>query len=301
MKATTKATGVGLLVGLGAIALLAPTLASGSARTTVGSGAPAALVALPFIAHLSPANEVPPAADPDAEGAAAVTIDRVTGEVCIDLRATNIAPATAAHIHRGVAGVNGPVVVPGGGASFAALPSPTSANCVIVAAALALEIATTPAGFYVNVHNAEFPGGVIRGQLAPGGTTTGGTQLLNEPLRAYDSRVAPATILPNNTTRVVSLANGLDGANVNRVAVPPGATGALVRVTVTDTVGSGFLKVYSNALAGAPASSNVNWHETGVINGADTTVAVDSLSRIKITSGGGGSTHVVVDVVGYVF
>ncbi len=41
-----------------------------------------------------------------------------------------------------------------------------SEGCVKVDRALALEILKRPADYYVNVHNAEFPGGAVRGQLA---------------------------------------------------------------------------------------------------------------------------------------
>jgi hypothetical protein len=111
-------------------------------------------------AILSGDNEVPPA-DDDGFGAAGVLINTRTGRICFAIFVKNIEPAIASHIHRGAAGVNGPVVVP-----FE--PPPTngfSAGCTMVAPTLAAEIAGNPAGFYVNVHNAEFPGGAVRGQL----------------------------------------------------------------------------------------------------------------------------------------
>lgn len=284
----TVLAGVGL--GLAALALLTPTLASGNARTTIGNGRTAAAVARPFIAQLTGATEVPGPGDPDGDGAAAVTIDPADGQICVDLRASNIGTATAAHIHPGVAGTANPPAV------TLTVPNPTSETCVIDLVNAPLIIAN-PSAFYVNVHTAAFPNGAIRGQLVSSTSTSGATRLLAEPLRVYDSRVAPAVILTNLETRIISLARVPSGP----VAVPPGATGALVRVTVTNTTGAGFLTVYSNALATAPATSNVNWYEAGAIAGADLTVAVDSEARIKITVGGGSSTHVVVDVVGYIY
>jgi hypothetical protein len=190
--------------------------------------------------------------------------------------------------------VNGPIVV-----DFVA-PNPTSQACTTVALALAAEIKANPAGFYVNVHTGDFPGGAVRGQLGASGTTAGSTRVLDVPLRAYDSRETTEGFLPPLTTRVVSLAFGLDPQGVSRIAVPPGATSALIRITVTDTVLASFLKVYSNALTTPPRTSSVNWYETGATEGADTTVAVDSLARVKVTSGG-QQTQFVIDVVGYVF
>ena len=65
-----------------------------------------------------------------------------------------------AHIHVGAAGQPGPVVVN--------LDPPTrgfSANCTTVDPALAGAIAATPGNYYVNVHNADFQAGAVRGQL----------------------------------------------------------------------------------------------------------------------------------------
>jgi hypothetical protein len=113
----------------------------------------------PLRAFLSGANEVPPT-DPDGSGRASVRLEIESGQVCYELSVANIGPATLAHIHRGAAGVNGPVVVP-----FTAPTEGSSSGCVNASANILNEIAANPANFYVNVHNAEFPGGVVRGQL----------------------------------------------------------------------------------------------------------------------------------------
>jgi CHRD domain len=108
---------------------------------------------------LTGANEVPGPGDPDGVGAAGVVIDR-QGRICYFVAVKRIAPATMAHIHVGAPDVAGPVVV--------GLRPPTngfSAACVGVDQTLANAIADNPAGYYVNVHNAEFPAGAIRGQL----------------------------------------------------------------------------------------------------------------------------------------
>lgn len=285
---------IAAVLGVGVIGALAPTLVSGSARTTVGSGAAAVAAAKPYLADLSGANEVPPA-DPDGRGTAAVTIDVATGEICVDMRVSNITTAVAAHIHRGAAGVNGPVVVP------LTAPNTTSAQCVTASPVpLAAEIAANPGGFYVNVHTADYPNGAIRGQLSASSVVTGTTQILSQPLRAYDSRTTAEGILPPNTTRVVGLDHGKAGDGTSQIAVPPGATAAMIRVTVTQTGAAGYLKVYSNALSTEPATSNVNWSGPNSDTGADMTVAIDAEARIKVTSGG-QQTHFVIDVVGYLF
>ena len=113
-----------------------------------------------FVAQLSGANEVP-AGDPDGFGFARLTVDDVTNEICYQVNVAQIAPATAAHIHRGAAGVAGPVVVP--------LKAPWgdgfAKGCVEEDAGIIAEILADPSGFYVNIHTADYPGGAVRGQL----------------------------------------------------------------------------------------------------------------------------------------
>lgn len=298
MKNNTKAAALGAGLGMVAFALLTPSLASGNARTTIGTGKAAAAVAKPFVAMLlGGAEEVPNPGDPDGTGAAAVTIDPATNEVCWDIRVANIATATAAHIHRGARGASGPVVV-----DFASsLPNPTAAGCIMATPGIAAEIVGNPAGFYVNVHTADFPGGAVRGQLAAASTVSGQTQLLTESVRAYDSRTVASPMKINaGETRTISLATGLNGAGATVLAVPPGAVAAIIRITVDQPVGGGFLKVYSAALATPPTTASVNWAETGAIEGADTTVAVDALGQVKVTAGV-NSTHFIIDVFGYIY
>ena len=110
----------------------------------------------PRVTTLSGAEEVPPA-DPDGSGFASITLNVGQATVCWTVSFENIAAPSAAHIHRGAAGVNGPVVVP---------LSPIASGCSSPNPALIQEIIDFPERFYVNVHNADFPGGAIRGQLS---------------------------------------------------------------------------------------------------------------------------------------
>lgn len=112
-------------------------------------------------ARLTGAAEVPGPGDTDGGGRAVVRFDpAMPTRLCYELTVSNIAAASAAHIHRGAAAVAGPVVV-----MFEAPADGSSSGCVDVAAPVATEIMTAPGGFYVNVHNAEFPNGAVRGQL----------------------------------------------------------------------------------------------------------------------------------------
>jgi hypothetical protein len=140
----------------------------------VGTAA-AVAIALPFLpseattpspttqlaAQLAGANEVPPA-DPNGVGDAFV-FGRSNNPpaLCYVVIVDRIRPATMAHIHRGAAGVVGPVVVP-----FRAPTDGDSAGCVEMREALVARILANPQNFYVNVHNRPFPGGAVRGQLA---------------------------------------------------------------------------------------------------------------------------------------
>lgn len=114
----------------------------------------------PRVTSLSGAEEVP-AADPDGTGFAAITLNVGQRTVCWELSVTDIAPATAAHIHSAPAGVNGPVVVP-----LSPPSSGSSAGCANADPTLIQSIIDDPELYYVNVHNADFPGGAVRGQLS---------------------------------------------------------------------------------------------------------------------------------------
>ncbi|MGH9134074.1 MAG: CHRD domain-containing protein [Ilumatobacteraceae bacterium] len=137
-------------------------LAIGVATIGVGDAAPVAadhgFRATATI--MTGANEVPNAGDPDGVGVAGVVINVNRGRICYFLAVDKIAPATMAHIHAGEAGVAGGVVV-----TLKAPSKGFSAECIAVDRELAGEIAHNPSGFYVNVHNADFPAGAVRGQL----------------------------------------------------------------------------------------------------------------------------------------
>ena len=110
---------------------------------------------------LTGAQEVPVPGDPDGRGFATVTVNPGQGLVCYELSVSGIEAATAAHIHEAPVNVAGPVVVD--------LQPPTdgsSSGCVEVDRAEAKDILKNPADYYVNVHNVEFPGGALRGQLS---------------------------------------------------------------------------------------------------------------------------------------
>ena len=81
--------------------------------------------------------------------------------MCYDLTVANIQMATAAHIHESAVGKEGPVKV-----VLDAPKTGSAKGCRTVDSALMKAIMQNPAYYYVNIHNAAFPKGAIRGQLS---------------------------------------------------------------------------------------------------------------------------------------
>ena len=108
---------------------------------------------------LSGANEVPPVST-SASGSGTVTVGAdcsVSGNVTVSGMT-----ATAAHIHTGAAGSNGPVAVPFNKTGDNAFAAPAGAKFNESQCAAYKKGET-----YVNVHSAKHPGGEVRAQLRP--------------------------------------------------------------------------------------------------------------------------------------
>lgn len=125
-------------------------------------------------AQLGGAQEVPPVAT-GAVGSATVVYDDAAGTLTVDVSYYGLsAPPSAAHIHVGAFGTNGPVIF-----NFPNLPPGTAGTYQVVLDAGDLiprpavgintfqnAIDAIEAGnAYVNMHNRVHPGGEIRGQL----------------------------------------------------------------------------------------------------------------------------------------
>lgn len=123
-------------------------------------------------ARLTGAQEVPPA-DPDGSARVKVHVDVDAGEVCFDAKVKGTGTPNRGHIHTGAAGVNGGIVV-----TFFELREDANdprhepleskgriEDCVTADPAVLANIVANPDQFYVNFHNARFPGGAIRCQL----------------------------------------------------------------------------------------------------------------------------------------
>ena len=111
--------------------------------------------------------------------------------------------------------------------------------------------------------------------------------MLAEPDRVYDSRSSGGVLAPN-ATRTISLSD----------AVPEGASGALITLSITGSSGSGTLRVGTAGVE--PLATALQWSRTGdkVTNLVST--AVSGARAIAVKSAySTGSVHVIVDVVGY--
>ena len=137
-----------------------------------------------FSAILRPGNEVPPVTNAESNGTGAVQVTlqltrdgagAITGATADFYFQMNGFPSNmivvGAHIHPGVLGINGPVIVNTGisAASPFVAASGTGefrATGIAVDATTAQAIVNNPAAFYFNIHSPLNAGGFARGQLS---------------------------------------------------------------------------------------------------------------------------------------
>jgi hypothetical protein len=147
-------------------------------ETTAPSAAPAV-----FSALLQPANEVPPIGGSESSGHGAMQVQfdltrdaagnvtAATGTFYVQL--TGYPPGTTvvgAHIHPGVAGINGPVIISTGLATANTRVLDNGSGeftfrGVFSDPVVVQQILNNPSTFYFNVHSTNNPGGFSRGQL----------------------------------------------------------------------------------------------------------------------------------------
>jgi hypothetical protein len=153
------------------VTIAALTLALSAVATVMTtSGALADPKTATFTIQLSGAAEVCPTAPGTCggpgTGTATIEIDRNARTLCYAITTQDVAlPLLAAHIHAAPAGQAGPVVIP-------LFTQPVNAATVGPTCLTDLDknllkaIIRNPENYYVNVHNAVFPNGAVRGQLA---------------------------------------------------------------------------------------------------------------------------------------
>ena len=106
--------------------------------------------------------------------------------------------------------------------------------------------------------------------------------------RVGQSRTISVADRRNLTSGVVELAG----------FVPAGATAITANVGVVDTVGSGFVAVNPGGTTTVSAAS-INWFAAGQILNNGQNLTLNATREVTLIAGGGGSTHVVIDVTGY--
>ncbi|HVG11046.1 MAG TPA: PKD domain-containing protein [Thermoanaerobaculia bacterium] len=112
------------------------------------------------------------------------------------------------------------------------------------------------------------------------------------PCRLLDTRSGSA--VQSGTDRV------LDVDAVTACGVSPLATSVAINVTITQPTGQGHLIAYPGSMAQPPVTSTVNFR-SGMTRSNNALLALSGDGRIKLRPSvtGGGTTHVIVDVVGY--
>ena len=106
---------------------------------------------------------VPNQGDLDGTGTASITVNVGQQRVCWDITVDGIASPTRGHIHKAPSTTTGGIVVTFFESSSVDLDGCTTAP---VDRELLKDIIKNPQGYYVNVHNADFPAGALRGQLS---------------------------------------------------------------------------------------------------------------------------------------
>jgi hypothetical protein len=183
----------------------------GAVRGQLGTAATPLPSLLVFTAQLLPTNEVTPVTNKDNAG---------VGEAIVTLHTTQdssgtITAATAdfaviglslaasqsiilSHIHQGVAGVTGAVVVdsglsPGSPVALTAGSAIFYREHLAVPPAVAQGLVTNASGFYFNVHTETNPGGAIRGQLSAVSLTASPLVFSTGGLMSGANEVPPVT------------------------------------------------------------------------------------------------------------
>jgi hypothetical protein len=111
-------------------------------------------------AKLAGKNEVPKGS-PTAHGIVNLTLSTSKRRVCWTFELAQVSKPQAAHIHKGRAGTSGPVFIPLGSGY-------KTKGCTSAPKSKIEAVESHPNAYYVNVHDARYPSGVVRGQLVAG-------------------------------------------------------------------------------------------------------------------------------------
>jgi len=222
-----------------------------------------------YAAELRGTNEVPSNAS-TAFGSAYVTIDPVNATITWEVNTNGIVSPTVAHIHRGAAGVSGPVVINFATQASDIVNGRTKGSTTIAAQQSASFTAAdltalgsgNASGYYVNVHSSAFPGGELRGQLVQTGdvdiavaghVTNGIGQTF-----VTDTRIFNPSYTASAVALVEYLTGGSTAASSTVVNIAPRGTAVLDDVTgvaLNSSNSIGALRVSS--VAQLPVASRI--------------------------------------------
>ncbi len=136
----------------------------------VGGGGPRG-APITLNAILSGSQEVPPVST-TASGTATITISADRRQITVELTASGLENVTAAHIHAGPVGQNGPIIFTLYRQAEGPFPATLRKTLTAVDSGASLSFAGAvnallSGNTYLNVHTQAHPGGEIRGQIGP--------------------------------------------------------------------------------------------------------------------------------------
>jgi len=104
--------------------------------------------------------------DTDGSATGSITVNVGQQRVCWEFTAVNnIAVPNRGHIHKAPAGTNGAIVVDFFNVAVGTQGPLTGCTTAPLSRTLLVDIIEHPSAYYLNLHNADFPAGAIRGQL----------------------------------------------------------------------------------------------------------------------------------------
>jgi hypothetical protein len=261
-----------------------------SANQTICNGGMATISAtcsaLTVSSTLSGTSEVPSNAS-TATGSVTGTFNPGTNQLSLNITFSGLAAsASASHIHQAAVGTNGAVQI-----AFTGVPAATSGSFTYTGTLTAAQATSLSAGlFYVNIHNASFPGGEIRGQLSSTCANSfswdngGGT---GQSVMVMPTATTTYTVTATNTATGCT-ATAQTTVTVNAVTPAPTGTAAQTfcnsgTVAGLTATGTGTIQWYAAATGGTALAST-----TALVNGthyyASQTVATcESPTRFDVT------------------
>jgi hypothetical protein len=207
----TQAQADALIAGRIYVNIHNPSFPGGEIRGQINYNQPLTRT-IPINGTFSGAQEVPANAS-TATGTVLGNYDQRSGLMAIKINYAGLtANATAAHIHRGAVGANGPVQIDFTplGFTFGA-QSGTFSKIILLNAIQAADLLA--GNLYVNIHNPSFPGGEIRAQLnAPVGS---GLNIAKQDESQKEASSLSVSLYPNPSSDHVFLNLGNNDAPVN--------------------------------------------------------------------------------------